>query len=891
MIRYVRALWRNLFQRDRVDEELDEEIRSYLELTAMEQVRRGLSPEDAVRKARRDLGQIDQIKDGVRDVRAGIMVDTLVQDLRYALRTLGRSPAFSSVVVLTVAFGIAANTAIFTIVDGVLLKPLPYAHPDRLVMLWERSLTDGTLGTVAPANFFDWRQQGHSFDAMAAVDPHEDVILTGSGEPRRLLGAAVTAEFFPVLGVGMALGRTFLAEEDRPGHNRVVVLSHAVWLNQFGGRPDILGHVLTLNDAPFTVVGVLPRDFSLVSRASDLEARHRFDLWTPLALESPPPAWQRGTHSLTVFARLKPAAALTQAQMDLDAVAANLRRLYPADDANHGIAAVPMAQHVVVDVRTALLTLLAAVGMVLAIACANIANLLLTRAATRRKEIALRVALGASRRRIARQLVTESAVLTITGGMLGLLLTSVSLPLLVNHLPADLPRTSEIGVDTRVLVFTSALSLLTGLVFGLVPLVYSRGISATDALKQGSWSVAGGRSRVRSALLVAQVAVALMLLVGAGLMMKSLWRLWGVSPGFHVDHILTTQLSLPPQYANGNSFGTGKHPRIAVFQRELGERVRAIPGVQAAAFAAYLPLGGTDNSWAFDIEGRPPRPPGIFDIANYRPVTAGYFETMGIPLRRGRAFDSGDGEDRPLVVIVNETMAREFWDRQDPVGQRLRFGDHSWRTIVGVVGDVHHRGLGATPAAELYVPYAQVPNVEVHPTLVMRTSTDPETVVRALQKAVADVDPTVPMDQIQTMNELVADSVAQSRFRTTVLLMFAGVALLVAAMGLYGAMSYSVSQRTQEFGVRMAVGASRSALLRLVLGQATRLVIVGICLGLAGSVLLSRLIASLLYGVAPFDVGTLAGVSVLLVSVALMASYVPAHRAARADPMKALRWE
>ena len=319
--------------------------------------------------------------------------------------------------------------------------------------------------------------------------------------------------------------------------------------------------------------------------------------------------------------------------------------------------------------------------------------------------------------------------------------------------------------------------------------------------------------------------------------------------------------------------------------------MRAIPGVQAAAFAAYLPLGGTDNSWAFDIEGRPPRPPGIFDIANYRPVTAGYFETMGIPLRRGRAFDSGDGEDRPLVVIVNETMAREFWARQDPVGQRLRFGDHSWRTIVGVVGDVHHRGLGATPAAELYVPYAQVPNVEVHPTLVMRTSTDPETVVRALQKAVADVDPTVPMDQIQTMNELVADSVAQSRFRTTVLLMFAGVALLVAAMGLYGAMSYSVSQRTQEFGVRMAVGASRSALLRLVLGQATRLVIVGICLGLAGSVLLSRLIASLLYGVAPFDVGTLAGVSVLLVSVALMASYVPAHRAARADPMKALRWE
>jgi len=891
MIRYLRTLWRNLLHRDRVDEELDEEIRGYLELTAMEQMQRGLSPEDALHRAHRDLGQIDQVKERVRDIRVGVTLDTLAQDLRYALRTLARSPAFSLVVVLTIALGIAANTAIFTIVDGVLLKPLPYVYPDRLVMLWEGSLTDGTLGTVAPANFFDWRQQGHSFDAMAAVDPHQDAILTGSGEPRRLVGAAVTAEFFPVLGVRMALGRTFLPEEDRPGHNQVVVLSHAVWLNQFGGRPDILGRVLTLNDLPFTVVGVLPRDFSLVSRASDFEARRRFDLWTPLALGSPPPEWQRGTHSLTVLARLKSTVSLAQAQMDLEGVAANLRRLYPADDANRGITAVPMAQHVVVDVRTALITLLAAVGLVLAIACANIANLLLTRAATRRKEIALRVALGASRRRIARQLITESAVLTITGGTLGLLLTWLSLPVLLNYLPADLPRTSEIAVDSRVLFFTSALSLLTGLVFGLVPLFYSRGISATDALKQGSRSVAGGRSRLRGALLVGQVAVALMLLVGAGLMMKSLWRLWGVSPGFHVDHILTAQLSLPPQYANGYSFGTGKHPRIAVFQRELGERVRAIPGVRAASFAAYLPLGGNDNSWAFDIEGRPQRPPGVFDVANYRPVTAGYFETMGIPLRRGRAIDSGDGEDRPLIVVINEAMAREFWGHQDPVGQRLRFGDKTWRTIVGVVGNVHHRGLGISPAAEMYVPYAQVPNVEVHPTLVVRTSTDPETVVRALQRAVADVDPTVPVDQIQTMNELVADSIAQSRFRTTVLLMFAGVALLVAAMGLYGAMSYSVSQRTQEFGVRMAVGASRSAVVRLVLGQAARLVAVGVCLGLAGSVLLSRLIASLLYGVAPFDIGTLAGVSVLLVVVALLASYVPAHRAARADPMNALRWE
>jgi predicted permease len=891
VVRHLCMLCRNIFRKTRVDQELDEEIRSYVELMAAEKVRRGMAPVEALREARRDLGSLEQIKESVRDIRIGVFMDTLMQDLRYALRSLTRNRAFSSVVVLTLALGIGANTTIFTVVNGVLLKPLPYPEPERLLMLWETQLSDGTLGTVAPANFFDWREQSRSFDKMAAIDPYPDFILTGSGEPQRLAGAAVSSDFFSLLGVRMALGRDFLAEEDRPGHNQVVILSYSTWLRYFGARPDVAGRLLTLNNAGYTVVGVLPREFSLVSKASDFQTRNRFDVWTPLALASPPEPWQRGTHPLCVFARLKPGVPMQQAQADLNRVAANLQRLYPADDKERGITAVPLGQHVVANVRTALCTLLAAVGMVLLIACANIANLLLTRGTTRRKEMALRVALGASRKRIAQQLLTESTVLAMFGGLLGLALAFLGVPALVRHLPTDLPRISEITVDGRVLLFTSLVSLTTGIVFGMVPLFQSRRVSANDALKESGRAIATGQSRLRSTLIVGQVAIALVLLTGAGLMAKSLWMLLRVSPGFQTEHILTARLSLPPQYTNGYEFGTGRHRRISAFERDLLERVLVIPGVQSAAFTAYLPLNGVDNSWAFNIEGRPPKPVGTYDSTNYRPVSARYFETMRIPLRRGRAFDSHDTEDNPLVVVINESMARIYWNQQNPVGQRVRFGGPEWRTVVGIAGDVHHEDLGAKPEPEMYVPYGQVPNVEARPTIVLRTSIEPANVTSALRKAVSEVDANVPMDQIETMRQIVSGSVGQSRFRTTVLLMFAFLALFVASIGLYGVMSYLVSQRIREFGIRMAIGASRGAVLRLVLGQAAKLVGIGICLGLAGAVLLARLIASLLYGVAPFDAGTLASVSTLLAMVALTAGYIPARRAARADPMDSLRCE
>jgi putative ABC transport system permease protein len=891
LLRNIASGLRSLFRKDRVEGELDEELRGFLEMAAEEKMKQGMSPKEALRAVRLERGTLEVTKEVVRSAGWESLVETLWQDLRFAARMLRKSPGFTAVTVLTLALGVGANTAIFTVVNGVILKPLPYPQPDRLVMVLEKQLSDGTLGTVAPANFFDWREQSHSFDKMAAIDPYPDFILNGSGAPQRLTGAAVSSDLFSLLGVHMALGRDFLLEEDRPGDDRVVILSYSTWLHYFGGRSDTVGRQLTLNNTVYLVVGVLPRDFSLVSKASDFQSRNRFDLWTPLALASPPEPWQRGTHPLCVFARLKSGISLQQAQTDLNQVAANLQRLYPADDKERGITAVPLGEHVVANVRIALFTLLAAVGMVLLMACANIANLLLSRAVTRQKEIALRIALGASRTRLAQQLLTESMVLVIFGGSLGLSFACLAVPAVADYLPADLPRASEIAVDGRVLVFSSLISLFTGILFGLLPLLQSKQVNATDSLKQHGRGIAGGQSRLRSALIVGQVAVALVLVVGAGLMTKSFWMLLKVSPGFRTEHILTARLSLPPQYTNGGKFGIGQHRKISAFQQRLLEVVSNIPGVQSAAFDAYPPLSGTYNSWAFDIEGRPAKPVGTYDMTEYRPVSAGYFETVGIPVLRGRRFSPADNEDSPLVVIINDSMARIFWKQENPVGQRLRFDGHEWLTIVGVVADVHHGGLGTIPEPAMYIPYGQIPNVESRPTIILRTSVEPSSITSALRRAVSEVDASVPLDQIETMEQIISVSVGEPRFRTAVLLMFAILALFVASIGLYGVMSYLMSQRTREFGIRIAVGASSGDLLRLVLGQAAKLVSVGIGLGLVGSMLLARSIASLLYGITPFDTATLTGVSLLLAAVALSASYIPARRAASVDPTVALRYE
>ena len=877
---------RALFRKEQVDRELDEELSGFLEMASEEKVKGGMDHQGALREVRLERGSLGVTKEVVGTSGWESFVLSLWQDLRFAGRTLRKNPGFATVVILTMALGVGANTGIFTVVNAVVLKPLPYPDSDRLLTLWERSRSDGLDSTVAPSNFYDWRAQNRSFAKMAAIDPYPDFILNGTGEAQRLSGADVTGDFFSLLGTRMELGRDFLAEEDRPGQNHVVILSYGTWQRYFSGRPDILRQAVTLNGAAYSVVGVLPRDFSFVSKAADYQARNQFDLFRPMALPVPPPEWMRGTHPLCVLARMRPGVTLQQAQADLAGIAANLERLYPNQDKEKGIAAVPLGQHVVADVRGALLTLLAAVGLLLLITSANIANLLLTRATARGQEIALRAALGASLARISRQLMTESLVLTAAGGLLGLLLVYASVPALVRHLPPDLPRKAEIAVDGRVLIFTGVVALAAGFLFGLTPIFHARG-----SLRLGGRGVAGGRSRLRGSLVVGQVAMALVLLAGAGLMAKSLWRLLEVPPGFRTEHVLTARLSLPPQYTNGFKFGTGMHRAISAFQRRLLDRVRAIPGVQSAAFAAYLPLSGVDNSWSFGIEGRPPKPPGESDEVNYRPVGPGYFETMSIPVSRGRGFTAADNEDGPLVIAINESMARTFWGAADPIGQRVSFSEDKWRTIVGIVGDVHHQGLDLKAAPEMYLPYAQAPNVEARPTIVLRTSVDPLNIATPLQRAVAEIDRTVPIDRVATMQDLVTNSAEQPRFRTAVILTFSLLALFVASIGLYGVMSQVVSQRTQEFGIRMALGATRGGVLLSVIGQAAKLIGIGIALGLTGAALLSQTIARLLYGVAPLDGVTFAGVTALLVIVGLAAVYVPARRAAKCDPMWSLRYE
>ena len=812
------------------------------------------------------------------------ILSVMLNDLRYAFRQLLKNQGFTAVAVLTLALGIGANTAIFSVFEAVLLKPLPYSDPNRIFMLWERQPSGDTLNPVAPANFIDWREQSRSFEEMAAINPNPNFVLTGQqGEPARLTGAGVSPNLFSLLRTRITFGRDFLEEEDRPGRDRVAILSHGTWLHHLGGQPDIVGKNITLNDISYTVVGVLPPDFEFVSKASDFGGRNQFDVWVPLALNNREKL-QRNTHFLRVFGRLKPGVTLTQAQEELDVMAANLALLYPEWNNKTGIAAVPLLRQVTTNIRTALGTLLGAVGLVLLIACANVANLLLGRAAARQKEMALRVALGASRLRLGQQLLTESILLAIVGGSMGLFLASAAIRVLAPYLPADLPRASGIGVDVRVLAFTALISLATGILFGLAPMFQAQRANPNEALKQGGRIASGIQSRMRSGLVVGQMAIALVLLIGAGLMAKSFWTLLHVSPGFRVEQILTARLTL-----SGSRYPDAR--RIAAFQRELLERVRNTPGVQSAGLTAYLPLSGTDNGWGFVIEGRPALRTGEYQMAKYRPVSPGYFETIGIPLLRGRAFISADNEDAPFAVVINESMARIYWGQENPVGQRLQFGPPIWRTVIGVVGDVHHEGLDAELRPEMYVPFAQSPNNEARTTVVIRTTVNPSAVTVALRKAVSTIDPAAPLDRVETMEQLVSASVGQPRFRTALLAVFSMLALVIASIGIYGVMNYLVMQRTRELGIRLAVGATGGDVLRLVLGRAAMLIAVGLCLGLLGSVVLARLVAGLLYGVTPLDSLTFAAVSLLLSAVALFASYIPARRATRVDPMVALRYE
>jgi putative ABC transport system permease protein len=799
------------------------------------------------------------------------------QDVRYAIRTAARQPGFTAAVVLTLALGVGASTAIFSICYTVLFRPLRYPDPDRLVMLWERTLRDGRLGPAAPANFVDWRRENRSFEDLAALNPFLDMTVARTGGADHVAAAAVSAGFFSLLGTPLASGRDFLPDEDRAGGNRVVILSDAFWRRHFGSDPAVLDRQLLLNGATYTVVGVLPRAFQFVGKASDFQGRNRFDLWVPLGLN--PQRLQRGTHPLRVFGRLKPGVTVTQAQADLDVLARNLERAHPANR-DRGIAVVSLRDHVVSNVRTALLALLAAVGSLLLIACVNVANLLLGRAATREQEIAVRLALGASRFRLGRQFFAESAVLASAGGVAGIGVAWAALRVLMMQVPYDLPRADSIRIDWVTLGFSAAISIVTGLLFGCVPLMHQ--MRAHDCLKRGSHTVTSSDTRARSALVVTQVALACVLLIGAGLTGRSLWRLLQVSPGFRTENLLTGMFQASsPRY--------GDVRRIASLQRDLLDRVRRLPGVRSAAFAAYLPLGGTDNAWSPAFEGRPPLPSG--EYIKYRPVTAGYFETLAIPLQDGRLFADSDSEDAPAVVIINAAAARAYWPEGRPVGQRLQIDGPPWRTVVGVVGDVRHEGLQVEGKPELYLPFAQLPYPDRVMTLIVRTIGEPLNLASEVQHVLTTVDLGLPLYRVETMDRIVDASVGQPRFRATLLAAFAVAAVMLASIGLYGVMSYLVSQRAREFGIRTAVGATRNDLMRLVLGRSLAMVLGGLVLGLAGAVGVEHFVRSLLYGLSAHDVWTFSTVPLLLLVVGLLASYLPARRAASIDPAKTLRSE
>jgi putative ABC transport system permease protein len=815
-------------------------------------------------------------------------MDSLLQDLRYSLRRLAKSPAFTLVVILTLALGIGANTAIFSAIHAVLLRPLAYAEPGRLVTIEHFYPSLGGLkAPVSVPGFRDYQARGRVFESMA-VESNWAANITGVGEPARLQGARVTGRYFGTFGVPALLGRALQPGEDSAGREHVVVLSYGLWQRLFGAEPGVVGRTLSLNGESYEVVGVMPREFR--------DAFNRtVELWTPLVFQADQFVDGERTHEwLNLTALLRPAISPEQAATEMRSFAEQLKRQYPDIYASDWtLVTTPLAQRTVGNVRPALLVLLGAVGFVLLIACANVANLLLARAAARSKEIAVRTALGASRDRLVRQLLTESLMLALAGGALGLLLAWWGVRSVVALNPANLPRADEIGIAPPVLVFTLGISVLTGLLFGLVPAMHASAVDLHGMLKEGGRGAAGDRGGqgVRRMLVVAEVALALTLLTGAGLLVKSFARLADVNPGFDPDHLLTFTLSLPDARYPSDS------QRTAFFDRVL-PAIAAVPGVRAAGATSVMPFGGGWTTGGFEIEGYQPPPKQSGPWGDIRRVSPGFFETLRIPLLRGRGLTADDRAGVRLVAVIDEECVRRYWPREDPIGKRFTFGppvgatdtaSREWIEVVGVVGHTKHEGLDAENRLQLYLPYAQQPRPML--TVAVRTAGDPAGYVNQMRRAVRSIDPDQPISAVRTMDELIAQSVGQRRLSMLLLSLFSGIALLLASLGIYGLMSYSVAQRSRELGVRIALGADRADVLRLVLRQGMSLALIGIGVGVGAAFALTRFISSQLYGVGATDPGTFAGMAVLLGLTALAANLIPALRATRVDPAVVLREE
>ena len=816
------------------------------------------------------------------------------QDLRYGTRMLLKNPGITFVVILALALGIGANTAIFSVVDAVLLRPLPYPESDRLVFLNETTKTMDEISVAYP-NFVDWRNQNHVFENIGVYN-RSSYNLTGVGEAERIVTGQVSADMFAALRVTPALGRLFTNDEDKPGASPVVVLSYPLWQRRFGGQASILNQPLTLNGKSYTVIGIMPPDFRFPSRA---------EMWVPVGQLSGAPDWQlRGNHpGLYGVARLKPGVSFAQAKAEMDLIAANLANQYNESNAGNGIGVRPLLEVFVGDIRRALWVLFAAVAFVLLIACANIANLLLARAQSRQKEMAIRSAMGAGRWRIARQLLTESVLLALIGGTIGMLIAQWGIRLILYISPAAIPRSTEISLNWRVLIFTIGLAFVTGILFGLVPALQAGVVDVHETLKETGRGTSG-RHWLRSSLVVVEVATTLVLLIGAGLMIRSFYRLQKVNPGFSYEHLTSFSVSLPDK-----KYTTAEQREQ--FYGQLLEKVRALPGVEATAAATGLPLGNNGWQTGFVVDGRPRPPRDQTPLMEACLVTPDYFRAMNIPLKRGRYFTDQDnrswiaGKDLSQLeeverdvagmnaIIIDEEFARRYWPNEDAVGKRIAMGNEKhpmFLTVLGVVGRVKMEGLSQdSKRVQGYFAFAQNPSSDM--TVILKAAGDPNQLIAAVRQQVKTVDPDQPIYSIRTMDEIRAESVAPERLNLTLLSIFAGIALVLAIVGIYGVMSYSITQRTHEIGIRMAIGAQPRDVFKMVIGQGMMLALIGVGIGLVGAFGLTRLMTTMLFGVEPTDPATFAAIAVLLTGVALVACYVPGRRATKVDPVVSLRYE
>ena len=869
---------RALLRKKQVEQEMDEELRGYLDAAAKEKMRSGTSHAEALRAARVEMGSMDAVKEEIRSAGWEASVESLWQDVRYGLRQLCRNPGFTIMAVLTLALGIGANTAIFSVLDAMLIRPLPYKDAHRLVAIFE---TEPQISTapVTPPDYFDWKDQNHVFEAMAAGS-EDSGTLTGVGEPERLEVGPVSAGLFELLGARPLLGRFFRPDEDRRGHNLVVILSHALWQRKFGSDPRVIGRKIVLWGVPLDVVGVMPADFRFPP-IWDL----RPQLWIPMGL--PRTEDMRGGHMLWVMARLRPGVSLAKARAEMETIAGRLAKEHPQTNAKIGVNLLPLRNYLTRSVLRILLVLFGAVGFVLLIACSNVASLFMARATSRAREVAVRATLGASPGRLVRQMLTESLMLAVLGGLVGTLFGSLARNLLLGLSPDNYLKSSgKINLDLTILGFTLALSLVCGVIFGLVPALQATRVQFSQTLKEGAGTLAGGTRvrRYRSVLVVAELSLALVLMAGAGLMVRSLWALLSVDPGFDPRNILTMRLELP------EARFPKEDQQINFFQR-LTEKIQVLPGVQAAGATSQLPLQGETNGYIM-VEGKPSQPAFGGPLVQPTSVTAGYFRTMGIRLLRGRLFTEADRANALKVVVINEKLAQQYFPDEDPIGKRVsQPGDQpDWREVVGVVKNVHEWGLDDEPIAEVYFPFDQMPRAAM--SLVIKTATlNPESLTNAVRAQVASLDKDLAVFDASTMSQIVSNRAEDSSFRAALVSLIGVLAMVLSAIGVYGVIAYSVNQRIHEIGIRLALGAYPRSVLTLILRQGLTLTLLGIGVGLVGALILTRFVSSELFGVRPTDPLTFFMVPLVLAGVATLASYIPAHRATKVDPIVALRYE